>query len=59
MPIGSVGGNAETVAAYRAAGYDFVAMASDLGLLMRGLQGALQSMRQGAPAPASKAPEGY
>ena len=59
MPIGSVGGNAETVAAYRAAGYDFVAMASDLGLLMRGLQGALQSMRQGAPAAPTKAPEGY
>ena len=46
MPIGSVGGNAETVAAYRTAGYDFVAMASDLGLLMRGLHGALQAMRQ-------------
>ncbi len=59
MPIGSVGGNAETVAAYRAAGYDFVAMASDLGLLMRGLQGALQSMRMGAAPPPAKPQEGY
>lgn len=59
MPIGSVGGNAETVAAYRAAGYDFLAMASDLGLLMRGLQGALQSMRQSGPGAPTKAAEGY
>ena len=59
MPIGSVGGNAETVAAYRAAGYDFVAMASDLGLLMRGLQGALQSMRTGTAPPPAKPQEGY
>lgn len=59
MPIGSVGGNAETVAAYRAAGYDFVAMASDLGLLMRGLQGALQSMRDGSAVAPVKSPEGY
>ena len=59
MPIGTVGGNAETVAAYRAMGYDFLAMASDLGLLMRGLQGALQAMRQGAPAAPTTAPQGY
>ncbi len=59
MPIGTVGGNAETVAAYRAMGYDFLAMASDLGLLMRGLQGALQAMRQGPPAAPTTAPQGY
>ena len=59
MPIGSVGGNAETVAAYLAAGYDFVAMASDLGLLMRGLQAALQAMRQGGATPTAPAPQGY
>ena len=59
MPIGSVGGNADTVAAYRAAGYDFVAMASDLGLLMRGLQAALAAMRQGEHTAPAKASEGY
>ena len=35
MPIGTVGGTPEVVAKYRAIGYDFVAVASDLGLLMR------------------------
>lgn len=44
-PIGTVGGTPETVARYRAMGYDFVAMASDLGLLMRGAQAAVQALR--------------
>ena len=35
-PIGTVGGTPEVVAQYRAMGFDFVAIASDLGLLMRG-----------------------
>jgi 2-keto-3-deoxy-L-rhamnonate aldolase RhmA len=39
MPIGTVGGTPEVVAQYRAIGYDFVAVASDLGLLMRAAQG--------------------
>jgi 2-keto-3-deoxy-L-rhamnonate aldolase RhmA len=45
-PIGSVGGTPEVVTRYRAAGYDYVAVASDLGLLMRGAQAAVQALRQ-------------
>jgi 2-keto-3-deoxy-L-rhamnonate aldolase RhmA len=64
MPIGTVGGNPETVAQYRAMGYDFVAVASDLGLLMRAAQAAAQALRAidgqaGAPAAAAPRPEGY
>ncbi|MEO5732398.1 MAG: aldolase/citrate lyase family protein [Rubrivivax sp.] len=44
-PIGTVGGNAETVAQYRAMGYDYVAIASDLGLLMRAAQAAAAALR--------------
>jgi len=50
MPIGTVGGNPEVVTRYRAAGYDYVAVASDLGLLMRGAQAAVQALRQGDTA---------
>jgi len=56
MPIGTVGGSVETVQRYRAAGYDFVAVASDLGLLMRGLQSALQGLRAGLAASAAVPP---
>lgn len=44
--IGTVGGTPEVVARYRAAGYDYVAIASDLGLLMRGAQAAAAALRQ-------------
>jgi 2-keto-3-deoxy-L-rhamnonate aldolase RhmA len=44
-PVGTVGGTAEVVAQYRAAGYTFVAIASDLGLLMRGAQAAVAALR--------------
>ena len=44
-PVGTVGGTAEVVAQYRAMGFDFVAIASDLGLLMRAAQGAITAMR--------------
>ena len=60
MPIGTVGGTPEVVARYRAIGYDFVAVASDLGLLMRAAQAAAQALRAidgTAPAPAA-APAG-
>jgi 2-keto-3-deoxy-L-rhamnonate aldolase RhmA len=51
MPIGSVGGTPEVVARFREMGYDYVAVASDLGLLMRGLQAAAQALRaQGGKA---------
>jgi 2-keto-3-deoxy-L-rhamnonate aldolase RhmA len=45
LPIGSVGGTPEVVAQYRAMGYDFVAVASDLGLLMRAAQAAAKALR--------------
>jgi 2-keto-3-deoxy-L-rhamnonate aldolase RhmA len=57
-PIGTVGGTPEAVARYREMGFDFVAVASDLGLLMRALQGALAAIRGGGTAPAGKAPQG-
>lgn len=68
VPIGTVGGNAETVAQYRAMGYDFVAVASDLGLLMRAAQAAAQALRAidapaaavgAAPSPPPPRAEGY
>ena len=58
MPIGTVGGNPEVVARYRAIGYDFVAVASDLGLLMRAAQAAAQALRAiDAAAPAAAPPK--
>ena len=44
-PIGTVGGSVEVVAQYRAMGYDYIGVASDLGLLMRSAQSTLQSLR--------------
>jgi len=44
-PVGTVGGTADVVAQYRAAGYTFIAIASDLGLLMRGAQAAVAALR--------------
>ena len=44
-PLGTVGGTAEVVAQYRAMGMDFVAIASDLGLLMRAAQAAVKALR--------------
>jgi 2-keto-3-deoxy-L-rhamnonate aldolase RhmA len=61
-PIGSVGGTPEVARQYLAMGYDYVAVASDMGLLMRGAQAVVQAMRP-ADAPASAAaggtPSGY
>ena len=45
MPIGTVGGTPEVVTRYRAMGYDYVAIGSDLGLFMRGAQAAVQALR--------------
>ena len=51
-PIGTVGGTPEVVAQYREMGFDFVAIASDLGLLMRAAQAALRAVRaEAAPKP--------
>lgn len=50
-PIGTVGGTPEVVAQYRAMGFDFVALASDLGFLMRAAQAGLNALRiQAGPA---------
>ena len=58
-PIGTVGGTPETVAQYRAMGFDFVAIASDLGLLMRAVQGALNAVRERGAANAPAIEGGY
>jgi 2-keto-3-deoxy-L-rhamnonate aldolase RhmA len=58
VPIGSVGGTPDTVAKYRAMGYDYVAVASDLGLLMRAAQAAAQALR-GQTAAATRPDGGY
>lgn len=44
-PIGALGHVPEAVAQYRAAGFDFLAVASDLGLLMRGARAVVDSLR--------------
>jgi 2-keto-3-deoxy-L-rhamnonate aldolase RhmA len=44
-PLGTVGGTPELVVQYRAMGFDYVAIASDLGLLMRGAIAAVQSLQ--------------
>jgi 2-keto-3-deoxy-L-rhamnonate aldolase RhmA len=50
-PVGTVGGTVEVVQQYRAAGFDYVAIASDLGLLMRAAQGAVGALKKGGGAP--------
>ena len=45
MPIGTIGNHPETVAQYRAAGFDFVAVGSDLGLMMQGAKAATAALR--------------
>lgn len=59
MPIGTVGGTPEVVARYRAMGFDFVAIASDLGLLMRSAQAALATLRNAGEAPVTTNNGGY
>ncbi len=44
MPVGTVGGTVEAVNTYRRLGFDYVACASDLGLLMRSCAGVLSSL---------------
>lgn len=43
--IGSWGSTPEQAVQYRALGFDYVALSSDLGLMMRGAQAVLQSLR--------------
>jgi 2-keto-3-deoxy-L-rhamnonate aldolase RhmA len=56
-PIGTVGGTPEIVAQYRDMGFDFLAIASDLGLLMRGAQAAAAAVRA-RPEPKATAVQG-
>jgi 2-keto-3-deoxy-L-rhamnonate aldolase RhmA len=58
MPVGTVGGTPEVVAQYRAMGYNFLAIASDLGLMMRSATAALASVRQEAAQAAAAVPAG-
>lgn len=44
-PIGTMGATPEQVVQYRAMGFNFLAVSSDLGLLMRGATTALNSLR--------------
>ncbi len=45
IPIGTVGTTPDEVTRCRATGFDFVAISSDLGLLMRGAQAAVSALR--------------
>ena len=45
VPVGTVGGTPDAVAQYRAIGFDFVAVGSDLGLMMRGAMNALSALK--------------
>ena len=44
-PIGTVGPTPEAVAQYRAVGFDFVAVGSDIALLMRAAHAAIEALR--------------
>ena len=56
-PVGIVGGTVELVQQYRAMGFDYVAIASDLGLMMRSAQAAVAALRKpGGPAQPVEAP---
>ncbi len=45
VPVGTVGASPDVVTQFRAMGFNFIAVASDLGLLMRGAQAVVQSLR--------------
>ena len=45
IACGTVGGSTDVVAQYRAAGFSFLAVASDLSLMMRNAQAVIQALR--------------
>lgn len=45
LPIGTLGGNAEAATRYRAMGFEFLAVGTDLGLLMQGAQSSMRALR--------------
>jgi 2-keto-3-deoxy-L-rhamnonate aldolase RhmA len=47
MPVGTVGDSPELVTQYRAAGFDFVGIGCDLGLMMSGARSAIAALRTG------------
>jgi len=59
-PVGIVGGTVELVQQYRAMGFDYVAVGSDLGLLMSAAQAAIAALKGAvAPAASTGASSGY
>lgn len=44
-PVGTLGASADHVAQYRAIGFDFLAISSDIGLMMRGAREAIAALR--------------
>lgn len=44
-PIGTIGGTPEVVTRYRAMGYDYLAVSSDMGLLMSGALATVKALR--------------
>lgn len=44
-PVGTVGGTTDAVATYRQAGFDYIGVASDLGLMMRTCAATLSTLR--------------
>jgi 2-keto-3-deoxy-L-rhamnonate aldolase RhmA len=44
-PIGTVGGTPDAATQYRALGYDYLAVSSDMGLLMSGALAAVKALR--------------
>jgi 2-keto-3-deoxy-L-rhamnonate aldolase RhmA len=44
-PVGTVGGTPDVVTQYRAMGFDYLAISSDMGLLMSGARAAVQALR--------------
>jgi 2-dehydro-3-deoxyglucarate aldolase len=45
VPVGTLGSSAEAVAQYRAIGFDFVAVSSDIGFMMRAAKEAIAALR--------------
>jgi 2-dehydro-3-deoxyglucarate aldolase len=44
-PVGTLGASPEMVAQYRALGFDFVAVSSDIGFMIRAAQAAITALR--------------
>jgi 2-dehydro-3-deoxyglucarate aldolase len=44
-PVGTVGATPETVTQYRAAGFDFIAIGSDIALMVQAAQASMVALR--------------